>query len=627
MIKLFSKVLQILERSVIMKALKKSDFLFVTILVFGLLIHIYFVFSAPFFDDESFYATIPYRLVNGDSLIEHEWHLSQFSSLFSYIPVYIWTAIKGSADGIFVFLRFTYLAIHTIIALVIYIFFRKYDKWSVLTSMLFFAQASYRTLAISYQSMFVVFLLLLTLCLVSIYNKKSRLIYIFAGACFGFCCVNNPIFCFAFVLYFIACALWTKREDIINKIVERKALKKGKKVTKKQKKEQVQQMLNSFSNLDKYDCFFSKPAFLQFFYGILIAGLVAIVFFFITGGTIGSVIENIGNLLSSSEYDIASNSIFSKLFETIICLQKASLGMSWILPLMFVIMFFDKKRRQNSHRFVYLLVAVLWATIYLISTMVIYKDMYLNAVSLPFCLLSTVCYCLTEKRNKTLFYCVYIPGLVGTFFQYLAANTHLAVIGVVLPVNNVAGAFFVMNLWKEMTAKTENADETNVKKSSFIPCRIVIVAGICLQFAIFGAYYSADRIYTSDDIKVTEGPYAGVYMNVEDYDQYSEEIKDMNIIKERTSKGDTVLLASYDNWMYMYLERPIPTYTTWYGGSIQQEQMTQYYKKNPDRIPKYIYIKSSIPSQANTYVVREMFDYTREDLQIGALLTVEGKKF
>lgn len=610
-----------------MKKLKKADFLFVTALLIGLLIHIYFVFSAPFFDDESFYATIPFRLAGGDSLIQHEWHLSQFSSLFSYLPVYIWTAVKGSADGIFIYLRCVYLVIHTAIAVVIYIFFRKHKNWAVITSIMFYAQASYRTLAISYQSMFVIFLLLLSFCLISIYKKPSLRLYIFAGVCFGCCCVCNPLFCFAFLIYLLVCALWPKREkvkDFIIGIKSSRATKKEKKTAKKQKE---QPSPETFSDAENYNCFFTKKAVLQFLYGILAAVVIAVIFFFATGGTIGSIFENIGNLLGSSEYDIASDSVFSKFAETLSCLQKASLGTAWVLPVLFIVLLFDKKRQNNTHRFAYLFVSVLWSMVFLISTIIIYKDMYINAVSLPFCLISTVCYFLTEKKNKTLFYCLYIPGLIGTFFQYLAANTHLAVIGVVLAVNNVAGVFFAMDLWKELRSASKDSEKITAKKIFAGLCYGTIIIGVCIQFLIYGMYYQVDRIYTKDNIKVATGPYAGVYMTEEDYNQYIKEINDMNVIRTYSKKGDPVYLASYNNWMYMYLDRPMATYTTWYGGSIDQEQLTRYYKENPDKIPRYIYVESSDPNKARTQIADKMFNYTKKELSNGVLLIVKNCKF
>ena len=612
-----------------MKKLKNTDFLFAIFLSLGLLMHIFFLFLHPFFHDESYYATVPFRLVNGDSLIQHEWHLTQFASLFSYLPVYIWKAIKGSADSIFIFLRCIYLFLHTTLAVAIYRFFRKYEKWAILASMMFYTQIAYRIQAMSYQSMFVVSLLLLSLCLLSIYQKSSARTYVFAGVCFGCCCVCNPLFCLAFVLYLIGCALWTKRDVLISKVMEFKTLhkiEKGKKLTKKQKRKQKQQLIDAFPNLENYNCFFTKDAVLRFSCGILVIAVIAIVFFFSTGGTIDSIFENIENLLGSTEYDIASNSVFSKFWQTIEYFSIANLGMPWILPLLFTIILVDKKKKENAHRFAYLTISVLWSVVFMVI-LVLSAEFKMFAASLPFFVISTVCYMLTENKNKTLFNCMYIPCSIAAVFHYLAADTHLAAIGVVLAVSNVAGVFFAMDLWKEMHLVSQKDVETTTDKSHFALGRNMIIIGFCIQILFYSIFYMYGQLPGKGAMKATIGPYSGLYMTEEQYNNYNKSIVDLDYIKNLSDEDDPVLIASYNNWMYLYLDRPIATYTTWYRGSLNSSLLTKYYKENPEKIPKYVYLESADPKNASVKLASEMFEFTREDLSNGVLLTVKDYKF
>ena len=51
-------------------------------------------------------------------------------------------------------------------------------------------------------------------------------------------------------------------------------------------------MQESLSNGKEYSCFFSKEAVLRFTCGILIVVVIAIAFFFITGGEIESISDN-----------------------------------------------------------------------------------------------------------------------------------------------------------------------------------------------------------------------------------------------------------------------------------------------------------------------------------------------
>jgi hypothetical protein len=178
------------------KKLKRIDYLFIISLITVFLFHFCCILVVNVPRDETFYITIPFRLINGDSLVQHEWHLSQFSSFFSYFPVYFYTRVIRSTEGILLFMRFTYLIVHTIIAVIIYVFFRKYKIASIAASMIFYLQFAYRICAISYNSMFALFILLLTFCLLKAYETQATKFYIGAGICFGCCCINNPLFSF-----------------------------------------------------------------------------------------------------------------------------------------------------------------------------------------------------------------------------------------------------------------------------------------------------------------------------------------------------------------------------------------------------------------------------------------------
>lgn len=614
-----------------MTKFKKADIFFAIALLLVLSLHIVFTFVVPFSDDESFYTSIPFRLLGDDSLVQHEWHLSQFSSLFSFLPVLIYTTIKGSADGIIFFMRIIFLIIHTSIAVVIYRVFRKHDKWAVMAAITFYMHTAYAIKAISYQSMFLAFILLLTLCLLSIYEKPTKRLYMLSGICFGFCCVNNPLFCLAFPIYLFICLLWAKRQEIksfVLKIKNPEAFNDEKKLTRKQKNMQKQQVLDAFPELEKYDCFFGKEAFLRIVQGLLIAGAVAVVFFLITGGTISSVTRNIENLLSSTEYGISPLALIEKMKQTVEIFSQANYNVPWILPLLFIVLLFDKKRYKNTHRFAYLTISILWSIFYICGAIEAYWLDYF-CISLPFFITSTLCYILTENKNKTLFRCMYIPGLIATFFQYLAANTHLAAIGIVLTVCNVAGVFFVMDLCNEIRSTSKEKDTTAVKKVFSGLVISVLIISFCFQTVLYITMNQYWGPLPKNDLrKPSEGPYAGLYMDIDSYNYYCNEIKDLNYIKEITRENDPVLLASYRNWMYMYLERPVAIYTTWYQGELKKDLLIRYYEENPDRIPEYVYVESLDLSSTRYQVAEELFEFSsKEVLSNGVLYTVDYYKF
>lgn len=609
------------------KLLKNTDFQFTIMVLVIMLVHTYFLFSVPISDDESHYATVAFRLINGDSLVQHEWHLTQFASLFTYLPVRIWLAIKGSADSMFIFLRCVYLTIHTSVAVLVYRFFKEYGKWAILASMIFYAQVSYGIQAISYQSMFAIFTLLLSLCIMWIYKKQSVQAYIFAGICFGCCCVCNPLFCIVFALYLVCCGLWTKKDALKEYLVRIKrsdTTKQEKKLSKKAKKEQKKKALEAFPEFENYNCFFSKEAILKISCGLLILAFIAMCFFFITGGTIDSIFDNIENLLQSSEYDVASGSAFSKPFRTIEYFSIANFNMPWILPVLFLVMVIDKNRKKTAHRFAYLAATILWMIVF-VAGVLVNTEIYLCAISLPFFVFSIVCYILTTKKNKTLFFCMVVPCLIATFIHYLAADTLLASIGVVLAVTNVAGALFTKDLWKELrTPATEDSETEDTCKKA--PLQYVILVAFCIQVLFYSSFYQFGQFYSFDSPKPTKGPYAGLHMTETQYERYNNLMNDLDVIKSISYSDDPVLLATFRNWMYLHLDRPFATYTTWYRGALDYELLANYYKANPEKIPRYIYLDTTGAGegviQFTMERLSEMFQYTSQKLSNGVLLTV-----
>ena len=612
------------------KKINGSDRCFVISLIIGALLISVFLFTYPYLYDEAFYTSIPYRLATGDSLIQDEWHLTQFSSVFSFIPVSIWLALKGSSEGIIVFLRCIYLLIHTTATVAIYRCFRKYEKWAIVAAMIFFTQVPYRIFSISYTSMFVLFTLLLILCLLSIYENSSLRLYILAGICYACSCICNPLFCSAFALYLVACILWRKRDTFKNFVVKVKSLPdlKEKKKTKKKAK-----IIDAFPDMESYNCFFCRDAIIYASLGIVVIVVVAVIFFFATGGTINSLFENVHNLLESSEYDAISNELFEKLKETGYFAELISFNMPYILPLFFLVMLFDKKRKQNAHRCIYLAISLIISIMYMVG---ILKEIYFEACffSLPFVIFSVVCYILTDKKNKKLFHCMWIPGAIAAIFQYTSANTHLASLGIVFAINNIAGVIFVGDLFKEINI-VMNPKAKSGQKNLILLAKAVMCIGICAQFLFQGCVLLYEQLPEKNSIKATSGPYSGMLMSEQQYNNYTKIISDLDLIKSYNIENEPILIASYKNWIYMYTDAPIATYTTWYTGRLNKENLMAYYKENTDKIPKYIYVdpfdfdNEYDPEhlQNSIDVIGDMFEFSKEELSNGVLLTVENAKF
>lgn len=602
-----------------MKKLQKTDVFFILVMVGILIMHLMCIFGADHFADESFYPTIPLRLINGDSLVEDEWHLTQFSSIFIYIPVRIFLAVKGSTEGIIVFLRFFYLAIHTVASVCLYAFFRKQKGWAVVAASFYYSQVPLRFMSANYHSVLALSLLIMTMCLLALYENDKLHLYLLAGVCYGCCCVCNPFECLVFLIYIALCITWSFKS-------KEKAKAKGKnKNTKEYELNKIKER------------FFGKNAFFKFTAGVAITAVVCILFFFATGGKISSLIENIPNLLNDGSHNIFASPFVAfakKLLLTAGHINTVSLGMPFILPIFYIALLIDKKRNENSHRIVYVVLSVILSVFFIISvTLGALECSRCLAIALPFAILSTTIYILTQNKNKKLFYCMWLPSAIATIVQYLASDMHLSVMWGLI-IGNIAGIFFIKDFLTELKRSTDTKEEKH--KNLYKPCFALLTIGICLQLVFQCTVYVIGRTVKSDYTQLESGPYAGLMLDKSDADRTAAMLQDMDLIKEMTDEDDPVLVISEFSWMYLYLERPFATYSAWQPYS-ETHRLQKYFRMNPSKTPRYIYVGwiyiprgvsagHTIDKERATNTVNNLlnlYDCNVRELSCGYLLSVE----
>lgn len=576
-----------------MKAeVSKTSRLFYFALAAGFLVHLVLALSFPFAQDESFYITIPYRLLQGDSLIRHEWHLSQLSSVFLYVPVWLWVTIAGSADGVLLFLRCVYLCIYTAVAIITYRSLKAYGKWAIAGVLLFYTQTPYRILSLNYNSIFTLCILLIALCLLSIPERPLPRTAFAAGVCAGCCCVCNPVFAGVYGLYLLFAALRAAKRHYSEE-----------------------------SPAKPWDCFFRKKLVLSSLAGLAISLGLTATYFFLTGGTIASVFSHLPLLLQSSEYGLGVSSLLKKIWDTYKAFSYISFHMPFFLPALYLSMLLDKKRFTFRRRCLYLFLALILGVMYIpgILRCVITNTNWTSSLffSLPLLILTTTCYVLTEKKNKKLFFRMWLPCALTAFVQFIPSNTMLSALGFIFAVCNVAGVVFAGELYREMA-----------KQSRRKLGRRLICAGLCLQMVFHLFVYATGQLPQKNGAFASRGPCAGMLLSQDQQEIYQNTLKDLDHIKAISEDNDPLLILSYSSWMYLYTQQPFSTYTTWFDNNLHPESLSAYYEKNPQKIPKYIYIDALINEhrQTNIALAAELFTFTTQELSQGTLLIITGCK-
>ena len=165
--------------------------------------------------DESFYPTIARRLTQGDTLLIDEWHISQLSSVLLYLPVWLYERLSGGTDGIYLALRYLFVAVQSLVSAAVYLRLRQYGHAGAAAGALALAvYAPFGINALSYNSFGVLFLALTGALLVPA-EKESRAAYFLAGLCFAGAVLCCPYLAFVYFLYALAMALLRKREGCL----------------------------------------------------------------------------------------------------------------------------------------------------------------------------------------------------------------------------------------------------------------------------------------------------------------------------------------------------------------------------------------------------------------------------
>lgn len=606
------------------KKLQKSDLIFLLSLLAGLILYIAILHIGPDWEDESFYSTIALRIVNGDSLIADEWHLSQFASVFLYLPVKLWLVLNGSTDGIILFLRCIYLAIHTGSAVGLYAFFRKKGVWAVAAALLFYTQSPMRIMNLSYNSLFALFLIAIGVLLLAAAEKQKPIFYLLAGVAFACACVCNAVFCTTILVYITALLITLyiysdfRRQNIL--------------LTNKERKKRNKKLRPLPQTNPVVMHFFSKKAVLFFFAGIGIAALACLVFFFATGGTLSAFSETFKHLLTDSEHDVFASpfaALWAKLKQAAEGFNIISLKLFFLPILLLVALTVDKKRKANKHRIIFVFLSFTLSLFYTVSisytTITGEKNTWL--FSFPLFLFSLVCYILTQNKNRIMFCCFWLPSVLASFAQFLASNLSLLSIGWVLAIANIGGVFFIHDLFRELQA---NADEC--KKEVKTAAKVVLCIAICTQIAFQCIAVLYGRTPEETELtQVQSGPYEDLYLPKKYYGTFELSMQDLDKIKDMSEEDDPVLILSDMTWLYLYVDRPFGTYSAWQL-SFEPERLKAYYELNPERAPKYIYVSAVVPrsgygvsfktAENTADVMKEMFNCTEKKLSRGILLTV-----
>ena len=545
--------------------------------------------------DESFYLTIPQRLFKGDGLLVDEWHVSQFSSLFQYIPFRIFYLVTGSTQGIVLYSRYVYIFCQMIFSSYLYVKLRKEGFFGLLATVLFCGFVPANVMAINYYTLSSIFSALM--CTVLFLKKEAKwYTLLLCGVLFSFNVLLEPM---AAVLYIVYC-FFVIVTALIRKIKP--------------------EFLSDLKDI------VSGKGWLAITFSAAVCALALFVFLH-SRADLASVFSAIPELFTDSEY--SSQNLFD--FESY-AEYFGIYGIPFLICLIafLAVVLLDRKRLESRRQYFLIGSVLLIVALSLFTANMFGGDIMMSFRSyklIPLYVFGLACYILTEKTDRRLF-AFWVYGVAMSVVIDISSDIS---IGYAEVVTVVASVIMFGRLFNEMKAdeseekllfvrlvsalgllseregkecslsySLKNIKSITQKSVKTLLCIVVTaVIGFESLFLITECSFRSelDLIFSGEEnaelnSEITTGPLKGIRTTPAIKECYDKIITDLDYIKERNDKQN-IYVADLLSWSYLHLDMPYSAYSAWYVFDDMSTRQLRYWKKNSDKIPGYVYIPTT----------------------------------
>ncbi|MCF2680733.1 hypothetical protein JQM69_08520 [Faecalicatena contorta] len=524
----------------------------IALFLIGLLIFSVFIFKKCIYGfgniDESFYLTIPYRLCQGDKLFINEWHLSQMSSFLLYPFMKFFLIINGDTEGIIIAFRWIYGIIQIISSIVLFGFLRRSSRiGAIVSSLIFLVYAPFGIMALSYNSMGIIFL---SLGLVLFTCSEKSVITIIAGIFYAFSVLCCPYLAVVYVFY-IVCVL-------LNNYIER-------------------------LNIKCNNILLPKRALL-FSVGVVLITLVFLIFVF-WNIKITDFFAALPNILNDPEHPNIgiSNKVVLYFYSIFFCNKYtpfiiSSYGVVLLLGII------DQNEKRKS---VYFVFYILLSLSHIISCVIF--NAYINHLMLPLNFVALFCI-LIYKNEKALpfFYNIWIPGMIYTVCINFSSNQNIYAISSASTVALIGSILIITITIKDSYKKFGSLI---LKKMIIFSVSLTIIFLFCFEI-----YYRWNHVFWEDSIKTQKyllmtGPEKGLLVSAEKKEKYNTILQnDLENIDEST---ESILFLSESTWLYLCGDWGMSSYSAWLSkvNDASILKLKSYYSLNEDKLPDVIFIE------------------------------------
>lgn len=502
---------------------------------------------------------------------------------FLLLPVYALVRwLNGGMEGIVLAMRYAAIFVQCVVAVLMYKRMRAYS-WigAVCSSLSFVLYIPFSIMALSYNSMGILFLLMA--CLLQLPCKKGeKTSKILSGISFAAAVLCCPYLAVIFVGYASAAVLVAFQSN-------------------GEKKKMAKSFLCSFW---------------AFTLGISILAF-AFLAFVLSRASIGSILQALPYMLNDPEHPPVSIVHSSVVYlKAIFCATPWSPFVYLAVLLLFAVCLFDRERKRRQVLYFCTSAA---CTVVLMISHYVHLD-YINMMMWPVNVMAPfVCLLSAQKKVRRNFLLFWIPGMVYSFCLNLSSNQEIFAITSAGSVAT-AGSLLMLGMF------LSEVRGCRIKKGMKILVAALGCFILCVQLTM-----QTDLRYRKvfwengiDDqtIMLEDGIQAGLYVSparAEEYAEMLEKTERMNL-----SQGTKVLFLSSNPQLYLISDCEMASYSGWLSGvnEASVSRLNDYYQLNPAKLPEVIYME--LRHEEYSHFFMENMDYHRELFEDGILLQREA---
>lgn len=538
------------------KAWEWIDVLFLAGLLAGLLLYLSRIRWGYAEMDESYFLTVPYRLIQGDALLRDDWHPTQLIGFLLYPIMKCYLLLRGSTEGIYLGFRYIYVISHFLAALAGYVLLRGRDKIAALASnLIFFLYTVFNTMSLGYNSMGLTAVWLwiaVALC------KWKR--FPIRGVCLGLllavAVLCNPYMVFAYVIYAGICV--RKRNDDVFGI--------------------------------------------RSFWGTTLgAGILFMVFcaFIFSRASFGELLQNIPFLFKDATHGP------SQILRNI----KSVIWFSdWFRPY-FITLFIGAIAAMRFRKWSAWIFAGLSAVSALCSlVLAVFKTEGIGrlAIMLPLTMLGLIAFLLTEHKSWDVMQRGWMVGVLYSLSLIFSSDQGVYAICWASTASSAASVFLIKDYLQEQ-------EGWNFRWPGLA---LLIVGQLCSQIYLLRnyVYYEDNRSELTSEIE--EGPMRGVLTTEAKKRIYAIDYENISGIKDLDGKNLLIFNEAPEGYLIAQTVRNGgPSGWMCDYKSLDDRKLQEYYELHTDKIPDIIYVNMEFESGWNDEKWRQWCEdhgYVRE---------------